>query len=259
VFGYDARRFASNSPTSDTSPENALRQFKALASLVAGRFVLRATGLYHLRARQYDASSGRFLSQDPVFQSASVSGSPYAYAADGPTVMVDPTGQTLQPANDGSLAAYAATSPAGATRQFESYDSSSAKAKCAELWAKMMELAFAHRSSPGSGTKGLFDRYFGLLEVGRDPGHIEAFERQQAGLRNRLNQFRTLGCKPPGAALYRDMCWIATTRTPTEEDVRAFQLNRAIAGGGTPILTVSSSGVATLTFSTSLFVFVWIP
>jgi hypothetical protein len=127
----------------------------------------------------------------------------------------------------------------------------------------MMELTFAHRSSPGSGTKGLFDRYFGLLEMGRDPGHIEAFERQQAGLRNRLNQFRTLGCKPPGgdrgAALYRDMSWIATTRTPTKEDVRAFQLNRVIAGGGTPILRVSSSGVATLTFSTSLFVFVWIP
>jgi hypothetical protein len=127
----------------------------------------------------------------------------------------------------------------------------------------MMELAFAHRSSPGSGTKGLFDRYFGLLEKGLDPGHIEAFETQQRALRSRLDQFRTLGCKPPGgdrgAALYRDMCWIATTRTPTEADVRAFQLNQAIAGGGGPILTVGSSGVATLTFSTSLWFFVWIP
>jgi RHS repeat-associated protein len=46
------------------------------------------TGLYFYRARYYDPSAGRFLSEDPV-QSA---GSPYPYVDNDPADYVDPTG-----------------------------------------------------------------------------------------------------------------------------------------------------------------------
>lgn len=52
------------------------------------------TGLYHLRARQYDPSNGRFLTTDPM---ANLVTDPYmsnyAYANDGPTALIDPTGK----------------------------------------------------------------------------------------------------------------------------------------------------------------------
>jgi len=48
---------------------------------------------YDLRAREYDPTSGRFLSQDPLPQSVdSLADSPYAYANDQPTVGTDPSG-----------------------------------------------------------------------------------------------------------------------------------------------------------------------
>jgi RHS repeat-associated protein len=56
------------------------------------------TGLYHLRARQYDSVAGRFLSLDPAAQV--VAGrmiSQYTYADNRPTLMVDPSGATHRP------------------------------------------------------------------------------------------------------------------------------------------------------------------
>jgi RHS repeat-associated protein len=52
------------------------------------------TGLYHLRARQYDPGTGRFLTTDPVAQplmDAYVGA--YLYARGNPVVLVDPSGQ----------------------------------------------------------------------------------------------------------------------------------------------------------------------
>lgn len=46
---------------------------------------LDATGLYHMGARYYDASVGRFASRDPI-------GPGYAYAGDNPIAFYDPTG-----------------------------------------------------------------------------------------------------------------------------------------------------------------------
>jgi RHS repeat-associated protein len=46
------------------------------------------TALYNLRARQYYAYDGRFLTTDPVDSTQS----PYIYANDQPTVLTDPTG-----------------------------------------------------------------------------------------------------------------------------------------------------------------------
>jgi len=53
-----------------------------------------ATGLYHLRARQYDTSTGRFTATDPIAQSwTSPYVSSYVYAGDRPTVLIDPSGK----------------------------------------------------------------------------------------------------------------------------------------------------------------------
>jgi len=49
---------------------------------------LDPTGLYHLRARQYDASIGRFLAADPLVRSPdSPHESPYTYADSKPLVL----------------------------------------------------------------------------------------------------------------------------------------------------------------------------
>ncbi|WP_371948004.1 RHS repeat-associated core domain-containing protein [Actinomadura monticuli] len=48
---------------------------------------------YNLRARQYDPATGRFVSRDPLNRPYTSS---YAYAADSPTVLDDPTGQAPQ-------------------------------------------------------------------------------------------------------------------------------------------------------------------
>ncbi len=63
---------------------------------------LDSTDLYHLRARQYDPVAGRFLSPDPVDPGVGLSlVAAYAYGANRPTVMVDPSGKTFAPAEDG--------------------------------------------------------------------------------------------------------------------------------------------------------------
>lgn len=71
------------------------------------------TGLYYLRARTLDPEVGRFLQRDPV-PPASVTPqiSAYPYAGDQPTVLIDPTGRTNQPANDGrAWASWTTSSP----------------------------------------------------------------------------------------------------------------------------------------------------
>jgi RHS repeat-associated protein len=59
----------------------------------AGEY-LDPTGLHHLRARQYDTQTGRFLSRDPLAPSiAEPLLSSYAYVGNRPTVFVDPSGE----------------------------------------------------------------------------------------------------------------------------------------------------------------------
>jgi RHS repeat-associated protein len=60
------------------------------------------TGLTHLGAREYDPTTGRFISADPIFQS----GDPqqmggFSYAANNPTTSSDPTGLSTKPCPDG--------------------------------------------------------------------------------------------------------------------------------------------------------------
>ncbi len=75
--------------------------------------LIDSTGLYHLRARQYDPVLGRFLGVDPVFPDPlSPHVSRYAYADNRPTVMIDPSGMRAAPPSDGQDASASAASPA---------------------------------------------------------------------------------------------------------------------------------------------------
>jgi RHS repeat-associated protein len=59
----------------------------------AGEQLDADTGLYHLRARQYDPAAGRFLATDPIPQSPlEPAVGAYVYALDLPTAVLDPTG-----------------------------------------------------------------------------------------------------------------------------------------------------------------------
>jgi len=60
------------------------------------------TSLYHLRARQYDPVTGRFLALDPAPESTDIPyvGS-YVYATDRPSVFVDPRGQGAECSRNG--------------------------------------------------------------------------------------------------------------------------------------------------------------
>jgi RHS repeat-associated protein len=68
----------------------------------AGQYQDAASGLYDLRARQYDPTSGRFLSIDPLANGLTTSlQSAYSYADDSPVNSTDPTGAIAQPTSVG--------------------------------------------------------------------------------------------------------------------------------------------------------------
>lgn len=76
------------------------------------------TGLYHLRARQYDPTLGRFVGLDPENTRIGASAiASYVYVANRPGVFVDPTGRYLQPSSGGRDAAASAASPAEGSDQ----------------------------------------------------------------------------------------------------------------------------------------------
>jgi RHS repeat-associated protein len=62
--------------------------------LFQGQYLDTDTGLYDMRARDYDPTTGRFTQRDPVVTPVGVPVvSPYVFVADRPTVLADPTGQ----------------------------------------------------------------------------------------------------------------------------------------------------------------------
>ena len=69
------------------------------------------TGLYHLRARQYDGTTGRFASQDPASQGlASPAVALWAYSENRPTWGTDPSGLRIAPPKNphqGAVGTYA--------------------------------------------------------------------------------------------------------------------------------------------------------
>ncbi len=73
---------------------NAFGQQQATAPIAnpfsfTGREYEPGSGLYYYRARYYDPSAGRFLSEDPIR-----SPNPYSYAYNNPTNLTDPTGMS---------------------------------------------------------------------------------------------------------------------------------------------------------------------
>ncbi len=75
-----------------TEVKNDSRGAPATFMKFAGEY-LDPTGLYHLRARQYDPSTGRFTTQDPLPNPGrDPYVSPYGYAQDRPSVLIDPSG-----------------------------------------------------------------------------------------------------------------------------------------------------------------------
>lgn len=70
------------------------------------------TGFYHLRAREYDPETGRFVQRDPA---PATTTQPYissfAYAGDQPAVLIDPTKQFFESATDGQDRARSTASP----------------------------------------------------------------------------------------------------------------------------------------------------
>jgi len=79
-FTYDAYGNLTGSSGNVTTP----LQF-------AGQYFDSESGLYYLRARYYDPTTGQFLTRDPL---ASGFTSPYAYGNDDPLNRTDPSGQT---------------------------------------------------------------------------------------------------------------------------------------------------------------------
>jgi RHS repeat-associated protein len=91
-----------------SAPENAIK--------FTGEYV-DPTGLYYLRARQYDPGTARFLSRDPVeLDERQPTLSSYVYVANRPTVMVDPSGMTFEPCTDAKDRAFLAASPNGGVK-----------------------------------------------------------------------------------------------------------------------------------------------
>jgi RHS repeat-associated protein len=83
-YGYDPFGAARSTTKNDPSaPDNPV-QFD-------GQLLDSSTGLYDLRARVYDPSSGSFLSPDPL---QGLTHFRYAYAADNPIVTDDPSGES---------------------------------------------------------------------------------------------------------------------------------------------------------------------
>jgi RHS repeat-associated protein len=81
---YDYEPFGQTRTQTGSTPDNFVK--------FTGEY-LDPTGLYHLRARQYDAGAGRFLSADPLHRgSSSPALSTYAYSDCRPTVLTDPSG-----------------------------------------------------------------------------------------------------------------------------------------------------------------------
>lgn len=61
----------------------------------AGQYTDAASGLSDMRARQYDPTTGGFLTVDPLHETTTLASSPYAYAGDLPILYGDPSGLCL--------------------------------------------------------------------------------------------------------------------------------------------------------------------
>ena len=78
----------------------------------AGEYEEQALGSYHLRARQYDPTVGRFISPDPIMRELATG--PYGYSANRPLVFRDPSGEAWKAGLDWGLEVWGAIGTIGA-------------------------------------------------------------------------------------------------------------------------------------------------
>jgi len=103
--------------TNETGTVNSTRQYDAWGNLesggtsagyaFAGREWDPEVGLYYVRARYYDPTTGRFIREDPIRQK---NGNLYPYAADNPVGYIDPFGN--EPVSIALAGIAGATAPA---------------------------------------------------------------------------------------------------------------------------------------------------
>jgi RHS repeat-associated protein len=88
-YSYDGFGNIRNSSGSDSAASILGGDFR-----FQGQWLESESGLYYMRARDYDAKTGQFISRDPVdlIQTEPESFDPYQFVYDNPYVLTDPTG-----------------------------------------------------------------------------------------------------------------------------------------------------------------------
>jgi RHS repeat-associated protein len=127
------------------------------------------TSLTIIGARQYDPSTGQFISPDPILETTSpqqLNG--YAYAADNPVTNIDPTGQELlAPGGGGSPGPAAGTAPGPGNGTFNGGACSINISACEnDVWLQ--------NGGNGNGYGGPADG--GYASPAKDPGYCNATE-----------------------------------------------------------------------------------
>jgi RHS repeat-associated protein len=89
-YSYDGFGNIRNSSGSDSAASTLGGDFR-----FQGQWLESESGLYYMRARDYDANTGRFISRDPVdlIQTEPESFDPYQFVYDNPYIFTDPTGE----------------------------------------------------------------------------------------------------------------------------------------------------------------------
>jgi RHS repeat-associated protein len=94
TYAYEPFGTSRYSPTSQNAITNPIG--------FAGEYKDPATGLYHLRARDYDTTTGRFTTLDPIAQDITDPYvAEYVYVKNRPTVFLDPSGLSEEVCTDG--------------------------------------------------------------------------------------------------------------------------------------------------------------
>jgi RHS repeat-associated protein len=88
-YSYDGFGNIRNSSGSDNAASILGGDFR-----FQGQWLESESGLYYMRARDYDSNTGRFISRDPVdlIQTEPESFDPYQFVYDNPYIFTDPTG-----------------------------------------------------------------------------------------------------------------------------------------------------------------------
>src|SRR5262249_19567815 len=188
------------------------------------------TGLSYYRARYYDPSAGRFLSEDPLGFGAGDANF-YPYVGNSPTNMIDPSGKSAGPAPAlGPAPGYCAANPLvcigvidGVLLAYDSYEAyqlgvaygwwGQPKPKqCSDDCGKLLASILAQMQIVQSRYAALISDPLNLYNLaystpsasmpgaGTWLGHVDALADAQRGLQNRINAAKAKGCPIPPQA-----------------------------------------------------------